>query len=97
MIAGERKIPGGKLVRVEAELNGSVRKVRITGDFFVHPEEAISEMEACLQGLSAAAAESEILQRLEAATRSAGAVLVGFSEKDVAEILAQALREARGK
>lgn len=40
------KIPGGKLVKIELEEKaGKIRKVKITGDFFMHPEEIIGELE----------------------------------------------------
>ncbi|WP_297506872.1 lipoate protein ligase C-terminal domain-containing protein [Thermococcus sp.] len=47
---GEHKAKKG-LIRIEFdEENGVVEHVRITGDFFVHPEEAIHELEETLEG-----------------------------------------------
>ena len=45
----EFKVPGGKLIAAETEVsNGHLKKVKITGDFFMHPEEAIEELEKAL-------------------------------------------------
>ncbi|ASJ10814.1 lipoate--protein ligase [Thermococcus sp. P6] len=47
---GEQKARKG-LIRVEFdERDGRAEHVRITGDFFVHPEEAIGELERRLEG-----------------------------------------------
>ena len=47
---GEHKAKKG-LIRIEFdEDNGVARHVRITGDFFVHPEETVHELEEALEG-----------------------------------------------
>ncbi|WP_297477893.1 lipoate protein ligase C-terminal domain-containing protein [Thermococcus sp.] len=47
---GEHKAKKG-LIRIEFdEENGIVEHVRITGDFFAHPEEAVHELEKKLEG-----------------------------------------------
>jgi len=38
----ERKVAGGKFLRMTADPSGAVR---LTGDFFLHPEEGIDELE----------------------------------------------------
>ncbi|MEK7633536.1 MAG: lipoate protein ligase C-terminal domain-containing protein [Patescibacteria group bacterium] len=45
------KIPEGKLVKVELETEkGKIKKIKITGDFFMHPEEMIEKLEENLVG-----------------------------------------------
>lgn len=40
-----------KLIRLSIEHNeGKLRKIRITGDFFLYPEESIEELEKTLRG-----------------------------------------------
>lgn len=50
--ACDRKVPGGKLirVRVELEVDGPVKlsSVKVYGDFFMHPESLIEDIEAVL-------------------------------------------------
>jgi lipoate---protein ligase len=46
------KIPGGKLVKIFLdEHEGVVTSIKITGDFFLHPEEAIEALEQVLVGV----------------------------------------------
>jgi lipoate---protein ligase len=46
-----RKVPGGKLLRVSVESNeGIIESVRISGDFFAHPEDIIEALESKLKG-----------------------------------------------
>ena len=50
-LKGEHKVNGGKLIRIRLqEKKGAVFKIRITGDFFLHPEESIFELEKALEG-----------------------------------------------
>jgi lipoate---protein ligase len=45
------KVPGGKLLRVEVEVErGIVTRAAVRGDFFAHPEEAFEAAEAALAG-----------------------------------------------
>jgi len=47
----EYKVEGGKLVRAQVWLSGKmIQKVKLTGDFFIHPEVFLDELEVALQG-----------------------------------------------
>ena len=47
----QEKVPGGKLVCVEVESSGKrIEKIKITGDFFLHPEDTIEKIERSLLG-----------------------------------------------
>jgi hypothetical protein len=46
------KVPGGKLLRVSVDHEGEMlRKVKLSGDFFMHPEDALESLEAKLTGV----------------------------------------------
>lgn len=48
---GEYKIPGGKLVVVDvAAEDGVLRHVRVAGDFFLEPDEALDAVNRALEG-----------------------------------------------
>ena len=52
------KAAGGKLVRLELEHDGSrILRAKITGDFFLHPEDALGEMEKSIVGMQINAGE----------------------------------------
>jgi hypothetical protein len=49
MKSAEYKVPGGKLLAVEVEeKDGVLLHVKISGDFFMHPESTIVELEKML-------------------------------------------------
>jgi|WetSurMetagenome_2_1015567.scaffolds.fasta_scaffold150513_2 lipoate---protein ligase len=89
-VLAQEKIPGGKLVCVEVEADGAtVARLRITGDFFLHPEEAIGRLEGSLSGIrleiSEAEAESILAQAL------GDAQLIGVSCHDLARLFRKAV------
>lgn len=45
------KVPNGKLLKVTLVIDGErIDKVQIRGDFFMHPEESLDELETALKG-----------------------------------------------
>jgi len=50
MLAADYKGPGGKLVRIRlTEDRGLIRQIKITGDFFLIPEESLPKLEKMLE------------------------------------------------
>jgi lipoate-protein ligase A len=91
----EIKVPGGKLIRVDcAVVNGIVASIIITGDFFLHPEDGIQELEKEIMMLRA---EPEILQSHVMSFFQKGYKLVGAQPEDFAKAVVEAAREARRK
>jgi lipoate---protein ligase len=89
-VKAEEKIPGGKLVCVEVEAEGGkAARIRITGDFFLHPEDAISKLESALAGeplsIGEAGAESKLVAAL------GNAQLIGVSCSDLARLFRRAV------
>lgn len=47
---GEKKVKGGKLIKCEIEVEGrKIKEIKFTGDFFIHPEEMLEELEENLR------------------------------------------------
>ena len=91
---GEYKVPGGKLVVVDLEVDGGViRDFRLAGDFFLEPDEALADIDRAVNGL---AADSDAATFAAAIRRAlpAEAVLLGFSPEAVATALRRALARA---
>jgi lipoate-protein ligase A len=87
---GEYKTPGGKLVRVDIEVeDGVLNNAVVSGDFFLYPEEALEGITSALQGIPADASEAEIASRVSAAIPH-GTEWLGSSP----EALAVAVRRA---
>lgn len=74
----------GKLLRIEFERHDDVVKdIRITGDFFVYPENALEEMEELIKGQHV----NNIQKELETYMSENQVKLIGFEVKDVLDIL----------
>ncbi len=86
----ELKVPGGKLIRIECALkSGKIVSAKITGDFFMHPEEAITLLEKNLVG--SAIAEKDIERRVNEILK-ADITLVGASNADFTSVIIQAIK-----
>ena len=80
---GEYKVPGGKLVVADLDIvDGQLRNVEISGDFFLEPETALARITAAIEGMSSTAAEHELAQQVAVAT--IGAELLGITPLGVA-------------
>jgi len=94
---GEYKVPGGKLVAVDVELDSAgdaLASVVVSGDFFLEPAEAVLEVNRALAGASASAS---VLELTALVTQALGdAVLMGFTPDAVAIAVRRALGHATG-
>lgn len=91
---GEYKVPDGKLVMVDAEVvDGRLANVRLSGDFFLEPDEALEDMNRSLYGAEPNAEMPELVARLRAGL-PAEARLVGFSPEAVAIAVRRAATRA---
>ena len=87
------KVPGGKLVRLKVDFDKVINSVQITGDFFLHPEEAVEKLERCLIGCAAAEPEARFAQKLNAAIAANSITLIGVSAEDLARLTKKATEE----
>lgn len=93
---GEYKVPGGKLVVVDLNVeNGRLAHVRLSGDFFLEPPDALDSINAALTGLAADAGETELALAV-AGSLPPGAEMFGFSPEAVAVVVRRAL-DANGE
>ncbi len=52
ILRGSLKVKGGKLIKCMIKLKeGKIKEIKISGDFFMHPEEKIEELEKALKGV----------------------------------------------
>ncbi len=81
---GEYKMPRGKLVVVDFDVIGDViHNVRITGDFFLYPDDSLDSLVSGLEGAPASAGV-ETYRELIARAVPEGTELVGFSPEGIA-------------
>ena len=86
------KVPGGKLLRIELEVEaGTVLRAAVRGDFFAHPEEAFEAAEAQLHGVPV-----DRLAETALALFGRGPLeIFGASARDIAEALKETAGEAQ--
>ncbi len=52
ILKGELKVKNGKLIKCTLEIkDGRIKSIKFTGDFFMHPEEKIEELEERLRDI----------------------------------------------
>ncbi|MDR2252308.1 MAG: lipoate--protein ligase family protein [Bifidobacteriaceae bacterium] len=90
---GEYKTPGGKLVAIELEVqDAKLARVKLAGDFFLEPDDALTRMEEALNGASVDEPAQTLAERVGRALAPTD-MLVGFD----AGAVAIAARRALGK
>jgi lipoate-protein ligase A len=83
------KVEGGKLIKVQLDTeDNKVKKVKITGDFFLHPEELIDELEKTVKGTTLN--EHALASGIKAFIKKNEAVLLGASPEDFAKCIMMA-------
>ncbi|MFD8392609.1 biotin/lipoate A/B protein ligase family protein [Streptomyces sp. NPDC059680] len=91
---GEYKVPGGKLVVVDTDVEeGVLRHVRVAGDFFLEPDEALDAVNRALEGAPADTDATDLAVRIEAALPE-GTVMYGLTSEAVGIAVRRALAHA---
>ncbi|MDI3406977.1 lipoate--protein ligase family protein [Streptomyces cavernicola] len=91
---GEYKIPGGKLVVVDLEVeDGELRHVRVAGDFFLEPDDAFLALSRSLEGAPSDTDAAGLAARIEAALPE-GTVMYGLTAEGVGVAVRRALAHA---
>ena len=91
----ELKVQGGKMIRVECDIHersNVVMRLIITGDFFLHPEEGIEELESSLLMLRS---EPEILTSYIQNFFAKEYTLVGAKPEDFVTAILNAISNAK--
>ena len=91
---GEFKVPGGKLVVVDFDVeDGNIVNFRLAGDFFLEPDSALELIDAAVNGLPASTAVARIASAVQQSLPE-GAMLLGFTPEAVATAVRRALQKA---
>ncbi|MFF8641152.1 biotin/lipoate A/B protein ligase family protein [Streptomyces sp. NPDC015345] len=91
---GEYKVPGGKLVVVDLDVeDGELRHTRVAGDFFLEPDEALDAINGALDGAPADTDAAGLAARIEAALPE-GTVMYGLTAEGVGIAVRRALAHA---
>jgi len=88
----KQKVREGKLVKVEVEYDKSIKKLRITGDFFLHPEDILEKIENRLLGLGKDASVETITSTILRIVEAEDVQMVGISPESLALVIREALK-----
>jgi len=90
ILKGEFKVKGGKLIKCRIDLHeGRIKNIKITGDFFMYPEDAIEKMEEALKGVEFE--KKEIRNAIENSLKDVE--LIGVSIDDFVTVMMNAATE----
>jgi len=87
----EEKLRTGRLVRVKVEHHDFIEKIEISGDFSLHPPEAMREVEKVLVGVEVESEEKSIAELIEDTLKERRAILTGATPEDIAKAVKKAL------
>lgn len=88
---GEYKMPGGKLVVIDLELDGDrLARVQLSGDFFLEPDTALDTINQVLTGHPATADQADTAAAIRAALEPQ-VMMYGISPEAIAVAVQRAL------
>ena len=86
----------GKLVKIELSYNQKsmeIKTIKITGDFFLHPEETIEKLEESLAGLKLK--KADIKHKIESVLKNSE--FYGFDVNSLSNAILECAKEGRRK
>jgi lipoate---protein ligase len=93
-VHAEYKVPGGKLVTVDVDVDhDTIRSAHLSGDFFLEPDDVLELMNNALVGLPVKSSHADIAEAVEHALPT-DAVLLGINPAAVATVVRRALTGA---
>ena len=90
-----QKVEGGKLIKISVEFDDVIDEVKITGDFFLHPEETIKDLEKSLFGLKSDANEKTMISILNDVIAEKNIQLIGITSESIAQAIKKAIDDAK--
>ena len=85
------KVPNGKLLKVFLDYdNNSINQIKITGDFFAHPEEAIEAMENELK--NCALEKEKLLLKIDEVIKSNKIEFFGLDAENLVQGILMAVK-----
>ncbi|HEY9205224.1 MAG TPA: hypothetical protein VIO58_04825 [Candidatus Methanoperedens sp.] len=92
IVQARQKVKEGKLVKAEIEYDEGIRKVKITGDFFLHPEDTLEKIEQSMIGLKKDACMETIVHNIRRIAEAHDAVMIGIGPESLALVIKEALK-----
>ena len=88
----KRKITGGKFLRIDVTFEEKIDEIKITGDFFLHPENTLDAIENEIRDLYVPINKPSLIDRLNRIIEKKKADLIGISTIDIVNVLGECLQ-----
>ncbi len=87
-----QKVKEGKIVKVEVEFDDIIEKLSITGDFFLHPEELLDDIEKGMIGLGKDVSIDTLIININTILKDQEVQMIGISPESLAFVIREALQ-----
>lgn len=88
----KQKVKEGKVVKVEVNCDNVISDIKITGDFFIHPEDILDEIEKSIIGLERSASIETITSNINSRIADMDVQMIGISPESIARLVKEALK-----
>jgi len=85
MKQGKNIYKAGKLIKIAMDYDSEIRKIQITGDFFLYPEEAIEKLQLQLQGTELN--REKLIERINRIFQNEKIEAFGFNAEQLTEAI----------
>ena len=90
--SAKQKVKEGKLVKVEVEYDEYIKRLRITGDFFLHPEDMLEKIETSMVGMKKNSRVGVIVSKIQEIAEANDVQMIGVSPESLALVIREALQ-----
>ena len=88
----QQKVQGGKLLFVKLRYDDKISELRILGDFFIYPENALPKIEGALIGMRIDENVHTFLKKICDVARRNGIELIGITPDAIAQTIKMAIK-----
>lgn len=82
----------GKLLRIDVTYEDHIESIKITGDFFIHPEETLDQIVSELKGLPLPFRPDTATRKLNYIIQNNEAEMIGITVNDIVATLTEVLQ-----
>ncbi|MDE1823498.1 MAG: hypothetical protein KGI00_05470 [Candidatus Micrarchaeota archaeon] len=88
----EYKVPDGKLVSVKVTYSDRIESLQILGDFFIHPEESLTDIENIFINMDVNETEGRITEMIRGIVIAKKIEMIGVTPEAIAKTTKMAIK-----
>jgi lipoate-protein ligase A len=82
----------GKLLRLDVTFDEHIEHLKITGDFFLHPEDTLEKIVSELTNIALPFIKEDLIMKVQILLKENGAELIGITAEDIINLLEEAVQ-----